>query len=33
MADGAQYVVSVSATGLLIRPLNDTAKKTVGGWK
>jgi len=33
MADGAQYVVSVSATGLLIRPLNDTAKKAVGGWK
>jgi hypothetical protein len=33
MADGAQYVVSVSATGLLIRPLNDAAKKAVGGWK
>jgi len=33
MADGAQYVVSVSATGLLIRPLNDVAKKAVGGWK
>lgn len=33
MADGAQYVVSVSATGLLIRPLNEVAKKAVGGWK
>ena len=33
MADGAQYVVSVSATGLLIRPLNDAASKAVGGWK
>lgn len=33
MADGAQYVVSVSATGLLIRPLNDAARKAVGGWK
>ena len=33
MADGAQYVVSVSPTGLLIRPLNDAAKKAVGGWK
>ncbi len=33
MADGAQYVVSVSATGLLIRPLNEPAKKAVGGWK
>jgi len=33
MADGAQYAVSVSPTGLLIRPLNDAAKKAVGGWK
>jgi hypothetical protein len=33
MADGAQYVVSVSTTGLLIRPLNEVAKKAVGGWK
>jgi hypothetical protein len=33
MADGAQYVVGVSATGLLIRPLNEAAKKAVGGWK
>jgi hypothetical protein len=33
MADGAQYSVNVSTTGLLIRPLNDTAKKALGGWK
>jgi len=33
MADGAQYVVSVSTTGLLVRPLNEAAKKAVGGWK
>jgi hypothetical protein len=33
MADGAQYVVSVSTTGLLVRPLNDAAQKAVGGWK
>jgi len=33
MADGAHYAVSVSTTGLLIRPLNDAAKKAVGGWK
>jgi hypothetical protein len=33
MADGAQYIVTVSTTGLLIRPLNDVAKKAVGGWK
>lgn len=33
MADGAQYSVSVSTTGLLIRPLNEAAKKALGGWK
>ena len=33
MADGAQYAVLVSSTGLLIRPLNDAAGKAVGGWK
>lgn len=33
MADGAQFAVSVSTTGLLIRPLNEPAKKAVGGWK
>lgn len=33
MADGAQYAVLVSSTGLLIRPLNDAAQKAVGGWK
>lgn len=33
MADGAQYAVNVSTTGLLIRPLNQAATKAVGGWK
>ena len=33
MADGAQYSVNVSTTGLLIRPLNETAKKALGAWK
>jgi len=33
MAEGAQYDVSVSATGLVVRPVNDAAKKAVGGWK
>jgi hypothetical protein len=33
MADGAQYAVNVSTTGLLLRPLNEPAKKAIGGWK
>ena len=33
MADGAHYAINVSATGLLIRPLNDPAKKALGAWK
>ena len=33
MADGAQFAVSVSTSGLLIRPLNESAKKALGGWK
>ena len=33
MADGAQYAVHVSTSGLLIRPLNESAKKALGGWK
>jgi hypothetical protein len=33
MADGAEYVVSVSSTGLVVRPGNDTARKAVGAWK
>jgi hypothetical protein len=33
MAEGAQYDVSVSASGLVVRPGNDAAKKAVGGWK
>ncbi len=33
MAEGADYVVSVSASGLVVRPDNDAARKAVGGWK
>ncbi len=33
MADGAQYSVNVSTTGLLIRPVNEASKKALGGWK
>lgn len=32
MADGALFEVSLSATGLLSRPLNDTATSAVGQW-
>jgi len=33
MADGAQYSINVSTTGLLVRPLNEPAKKALGAWK
>jgi hypothetical protein len=33
MSEGAEYTVSVSASGLVVRPGNDTARKAVGGWK
>lgn len=33
MAEGAEYVVSVSASGLVVRPGNEAARKAVGGWK
>jgi hypothetical protein len=33
MAEGAEYVVTVSTTGLVVRPANDAARKAVGGWK
>jgi hypothetical protein len=33
MAEGAEYVVSVSSSGLVVRPANDPARKAVGGWK
>lgn len=33
MADGAQFSINVSTTGLLVRPLNEPAKKALGGWK
>ena len=33
MAEGAEYAVSVSASGLVVRPGNDAARQAVGGWK
>ena len=33
MAEGAEYRVTVSASGLVVRPVNDAAQKAVGGWK
>ena len=33
MADGALYEVRMSPSGLFARPLNDAARKAVGGWK
>jgi hypothetical protein len=33
MAEGAEYAVNVSASGLVVRPGNDAARKAVGGWK
>jgi len=33
MADGAEYIVTVSGSGLVVRPVNDAARKAVGAWK
>jgi hypothetical protein len=33
MAEGAEYVVTVSASGLVVRPANDAARQALGGWK
>jgi hypothetical protein len=33
MAEGAEYIVTVSASGLVVRPGNDAARKAVGAWK
>jgi len=33
MAPEADYVVSVSSSGLVVRPGNEAAKKAVGGWR
>lgn len=33
MADGAVYQVVVSPTGLIARPLNEPARRALGGWK
>jgi hypothetical protein len=33
MAENAEYAVTVSSSGLVVRPANDAARKAVGGWK
>lgn len=33
MAEGAEYSVTVSASGLVVRPANEAARKALGGWK
>ncbi len=33
MAEGAEYAVTVSTSGLVVRPVNDAARKALGGWK
>jgi hypothetical protein len=33
MAEGAEYAVTVSTSGLVVRPANDAARKAIGGWK
>lgn len=33
MAEAAEYDVSVSASGLVVRPANDAARKALGAWK
>lgn len=33
MAEGAEYDVTVSSSGLVVRPANDAARKALGGWK
>ncbi len=33
MAEGAQYVVTVTASGLAVRPENEAARRAVGNWR
>jgi hypothetical protein len=33
MAEGAEYVLSVSTSGLVVRPANDAARDALGKWK
>jgi hypothetical protein len=33
MADGARYEVSLSRDAMIARPVNEAAKRAVGGWK
>lgn len=32
MADGAEYEINITSSGLMARPLNDTARTAVSGW-
>jgi hypothetical protein len=32
MADGARYEVAITQSGLIARPMNETAKAAAGGW-
>jgi hypothetical protein len=32
MADGAEYEINITPSGLIARPLNDTARTAVSGW-
>jgi hypothetical protein len=33
LSEGAEYLVTVSTSGLVVRPANEAAKKAVGGWR
>jgi hypothetical protein len=33
MAEAAEYTVTVSTSGLVVRPGNEAARKAIGGWK
>ena len=33
MSEGADYLVTVSSSGLVVRPGNEAARKAVGGWR
>lgn len=33
MTEGAEYAVSVSSSGLVVRPGNDAARRALGGWR
>lgn len=33
MVNGGEYAVSVSSSGLVVRPANEAARRALGGWK